>query len=176
MREIRPLQPGDDLRAVADVYVRAWQAGYAGLLPQMWLNKLQPERWMPAMASEPQRTLVLFENGRALGACAYAFSRDEGREGFGEIVSLYLLPEEKGRGEGRRLLVSAMKALAEEGCEQACLWVFEDNAYAIAFYEHMGFRLCGRVVTELYGTARVRLVEMICTLECFSGVNGWDMV
>ena len=39
---LRPAQPADAL-AIARVHVRAWQHGYAGLLPASYLNQLRPE-------------------------------------------------------------------------------------------------------------------------------------
>ena len=39
---LRPAQP-PDARAIARVHVRAWQQGYAGILPASYLNQLRPE-------------------------------------------------------------------------------------------------------------------------------------
>jgi ribosomal protein S18 acetylase RimI-like enzyme len=39
---LRPAQPPDAL-AIARVHVRAWQQGYAGILPASYLNQLRPE-------------------------------------------------------------------------------------------------------------------------------------
>ncbi len=39
---LRPAQPADAL-AIARVHVRAWQHGYAGILPASYLNQLRPE-------------------------------------------------------------------------------------------------------------------------------------
>ena len=39
---LRPAQPSDAL-AIARVHVRAWQHGYAGILPASYLNQLRPE-------------------------------------------------------------------------------------------------------------------------------------
>jgi ribosomal protein S18 acetylase RimI-like enzyme len=39
---LRPAQPSDAL-AIARVHVRAWQQGYAGILPASYLNQLRPE-------------------------------------------------------------------------------------------------------------------------------------
>lgn len=161
MRQIRPLHPGDDLYAAARVYEQAWRHSYAGMLPENWLAKLRPERWTPMLAAAPGHTLVLLEADRPVGACTFSFSRDQGREGFGEIVSLYLLPHVQGGGEGRRLLEAALQSLHSEGCDGACLWVLEDNKKAIGFYRHMGFETSGRRMKESYGTFSASLVEMV---------------
>jgi ribosomal protein S18 acetylase RimI-like enzyme len=39
---LRPAQPSDAL-AIARVHIRAWQHGYAGILPASYLNQLRPE-------------------------------------------------------------------------------------------------------------------------------------
>ena len=72
--------------------------------------------------------------------------------GWGEIVSLYVLPERAGRGIGSKLLDVALDALAAEGFERAYLWVLADNVPARAFYECRGFQLLEREnVDEIAG-------------------------
>lgn len=161
MRLIRPLHPDDDLYAAAQVYQQAWRHSYAGMLPESWLAKLRPERWTPMLSAAPGHTLVLLEEDSPVGACTFSFSRDSGREGFGEIVSLYLLPKVQGGGEGRRLLEATLHVLRSEGCDGACLWVLEGNEKAVGFYRHMGFETSGRRMQESYGAFSAGLVEML---------------
>ena len=58
--------------------------------------------------------------------------------GFGEVVSLYLLPAYYRKGYGRELLESVRDALLEH-YEGVYLWVLRENARARAFYEKLGF-------------------------------------
>ena len=161
MLEIRALTPEDDLRAVGEMYAQSWKYHYRGILPEDFLNRLTGDRWNAVLQADPASTIAAFENGSVVGAAAVGFPRDEGRESYGEIVSLYLLPCARGKGWGRGLLQSALESLAEEGCENVCLWVMEENRSAIGFYERMGFLPSGRKQTERYGTQDTALAEYI---------------
>lgn len=59
---------------------------------------------------------------------AYGKARDPSLPDWGEIVSIYLLPEHFGKGYGSVLLKHA-------GYEDAYLWVWKDNKPARLFYE-----------------------------------------
>lgn len=54
----------------ARLYVRSWQAGYKGLLPQYYLDLLSPERWKDSFEGLPG-SFVLTEGGVIAGhSCA----------------------------------------------------------------------------------------------------------
>ena len=154
MHHIRLLTPQDDLAAAAQVYTDSWKSTYERSLPQRFLDKLTPERWLGMLRADPSASLGLFENGRIIGTAMVNIPR-------GEIVSLYLLPEAVGKGWGRQLLHSAMEVLLANGCEKVCLWVMCQNTHAISFYLRQGFHPTGRVMEETYGTAAAELMEMV---------------
>lgn len=158
---IRPMTPQDDLRAVGDVYAESWRYAYQRILPQRFLDKLNHERWSAVLHADPSLTLGLFEAEKLLGAATLGFVREEGREGCGEITSLYLLPEAARQGFGKALLNAAEEELHSHGCEKICLWVMCVNAHAISFYMRNGYRPTGRMQTERYGEANVELMEMM---------------
>ena len=160
MIEIRSLSPQDDWAAVGRLYVESWQNTYQRILPQRFLDKLTPDRWSAVVRADPGSSLGLFENGALTGTAMLGFPRQEGRGGYGEIISLYLLPHAQGQGHGRRLLEAALAQLREQGCENACLWVMSANTRAVFFYLRMGFRATGRMQQETYGSAAVELMEM----------------
>ncbi len=160
MIEVRPLTREDDLLAVARLYVESWQQTYQRILPQRFLDKLTPDRFSAVLHAEPEASLGLFENGVLTGTAMLGFPREEGREDYGEIVSLYLLPGAEGRGLGRCLLEASLSHLQEQGCENACLWVMSANTHAIFFYVHMGFHPTGRMQQESYGGEMVELMEL----------------
>lgn len=159
MMEIRPLEPGDDFLTVGRVYERSWKHSYRSILPQAFLDRLTPERFSAALRAEPEKTLVLYENGVPAGACTMAYSRT--REDCGEIVSLYLLPERMARGYGRLLMENAMERFRQDGCETVCLWVFDGNETAMRFYERLGFSLTGCEQMESYAGENVKMLEMM---------------
>lgn len=159
--EIRPLTLQDDLRAVGEVYAEGWKNAYQRLLPQRFLDKLNYERWSAVLHADPSATIGLFEEGRLLGAATTGFVREEGREGYGEIASLYVLPECIGQGYGSALLRAAEDHLRDHGCEGFCLWVMCANTRSISFYLRKGYRPSGRMQSERYGEADVELMELV---------------
>ena len=59
--------------------------------------------------------------------------------GWGELVSIYLLPEYFGKGCGAPLLTHATNALFEKGFQHVYLWVLQANRRAQKFYEQQDF-------------------------------------
>ena len=154
MLHIRLLTPQDDLPAVAQLYADSWKCAYAGILPGRFLEKLAPERWLSVLRAEPDTSLAAFEDGRIVGTAMLSYQRSE-------IVSLYLLPQETGRGIGAQLLAYALNALKENGCEQALVWVHAANRRAISFYQREGFRATGQKMQESYGEAACELIQLV---------------
>lgn len=160
MIEIRTLTPQDDLTAVGELYAYSWKHTYQRLLPQRFLDKLTHDRWSAVLHADPGASLGMFEDGKLIGTAMLGFPREEGREGYGEIVSIHLLPEKEGQGNGRKLLEAALDGLRQQGCENACLWVMCMNTHAVMFYVHMGFHPTGRMQEENYGGENVELMEL----------------
>lgn len=159
MIEIRTLTPQDNLRAVGELYAYSWKQTYQRLLPQCFLDRLTHDRWSAVLNADPDASLGMFEDGQLIGATMLGFPREEGREGYGEIISIHLLPEKVGQGHGRMLLEAALDELRTRGCENACLWVMCRNSHAVMFYVHMGFHPTGRMQQENYGGETVELME-----------------
>jgi GNAT superfamily N-acetyltransferase len=59
------------------------------------------------------------------------------------LEDLYVVPERRGRGEGRMLLAEVSRAALERGCRRLGWAVLDWNAPAIGFYERMGARRTG---------------------------------
>lgn len=94
----------------ARLYVRSWQAGYKGLLPQYYLDLLSPERWKDSFAGLPG-SFVLTEGGVIAGHSCARPAADEKMPGWGEVHTLYVLPEYWGRGFGTALLDNSVRWL-----------------------------------------------------------------
>ncbi len=122
-------------------------AGNGPHLPPARLAELTPaaglERWRRALHERSPGTvlLVVEEAGRLLGTAGAGPNR--GEERVGELSSLYVDPQQWGRGLGRRLHDAALEHLGREGWSEAILWVLEDNIGAQRFYERLGWRLDG---------------------------------
>jgi ribosomal protein S18 acetylase RimI-like enzyme len=137
-----------DAWQIAMVQVRSWQGAYRGLLPQAYLDGLDPAqrvgRWERSLAEAEDRrdgVLVADARGTVLGFVAYSPSRDGDADParVGEIDAIYLLPSAWGKGVGRLLMGAALAGLAEARFDWATLWVLDSNVRARRFYEAGGW-------------------------------------
>lgn len=132
----------NDIYEIGKVYCESWKAAYRDLLPQSYLDGLTPENCRPGEISV--NDIVLEEQGNICGICHIQPARDRDSRVWGEIVSIYLLPEKWGCGCGGRLLRLALCKLQQRGFDNVCLWVLKDNGRARRFYEKHGFVLSGK--------------------------------
>ena len=133
-----------DARGVAEVHVRAWQAGYRGIVPDTYLAALSVDQreamWKEAIASGTSRLLVAKSDAGLAGWVALGPCRDVGASAqSGEIWALYVAPECWSSGVGRRLWLAARVQLIDDGYRNVSLWVIAGNARAIRFYIAAGF-------------------------------------
>jgi GNAT superfamily N-acetyltransferase len=140
---LRPAVPGDEMD-VARVHVRSWQAGYRGLLPDAYLDGLQPEERAAryTFASENVRdpvTIVAVDDGVLCGFATTSPARDMDVPDDGELCALYVDPEWWRRGVGRALIGAARTRLCETGFRHAVLWLLAGNARADRFYRMDGW-------------------------------------
>jgi RimJ/RimL family protein N-acetyltransferase len=149
---IRPAVAAD-ADAIALVHVLSWQAAYRGLLPQDYLDRLDPapraERWRQVLAEAgPARGGVLVAGDEAapgdpriVGFAGYQPTRDTDADPAvtGQLSTIYLVPEVWGTGTGRRLLAGAVAGLAAAGYADATLWVLDGNQRACRFYAAAGW-------------------------------------
>jgi ribosomal protein S18 acetylase RimI-like enzyme len=152
---VRPAVPRD-APAIAGVHVRAWQHAYRGLVPDALLDALDLRkrtadwhRWLG------DGTLVAERDGRVVAFFSLVPSRDvDAPPATGEIMAIYVSPEQTRRGAGRALL-EACVAHARGRYRTLTLWVFTDNARARRFYEACGFVVDGSHKLVELGGARL---------------------
>lgn len=131
----------NDAEELADVHVTTWQRAYEGIFPERFLAGLDRKRrarWWRQFIADGARVHVVDAKGRVVGFCHAGASDDEG---WGEVYSIYVLPEYWGDGHGRELLAAGEETLSSEGHDRALLWVLEDNERARRFYERQGWAL-----------------------------------
>ena len=110
------------------------------------------------------KSLVLLENGRIIGTAAICKSRWEKYSDYGEIVSIYLLPEYIGKGYGASLLEKCVEELKNLGFDRILLWVLEENSRARSFYERNGFTCSGEYMNDTIGGKELK--EVMYTYLC----------
>ncbi|MEV4622899.1 GNAT family N-acetyltransferase [Asanoa sp. NPDC049573] len=161
----------DDAAEVAGVHVRAWQAGYAGIIPKDVLDALDPDtfaarrrQWHGAKEFE---TLVAVDDRAIVGFTTVGQYRNQQDRtdlvpGVGEVLAIYLEPNRVGTGLGRTLMAAGLAELDDRGFRTVRLWVLEDNTRARRFYEKAGFQPDGERNTYdvVSGGETLRLPEI----------------
>ena len=138
---LRKAHSQDDFSAISCIYAQSWKAAYQGKISQEYLDTLDEERWTPYLLLDQHHLLVAVEEENIgsspsyVGACSYNFAREPSMTGWGEIVSLYLLPSHFHKGIGHLLLERALQELSVLGFTKAYLWVLSTNTAARLFYE-----------------------------------------
>jgi ribosomal protein S18 acetylase RimI-like enzyme len=142
----------EDAYQIAVVHVQSWQGAYRGLMPQAYLDGLEPsqrvarwERSITQAAGSTSGTFVASIGGELLGFVSYSPVRDLDADPSrtGEVNAIYLAPAAWGKGIGRKLMEAALERLAFAGFSEAMLWVLDSNARARRFYEAGGWSADG---------------------------------
>jgi GNAT superfamily N-acetyltransferase len=141
---IRAAEPAD-VDALAETAIAAWEEGFRGIVPE----RVDPRAaWRPARiaerlagsAADGSAILAAEVDGEVRGLVLYGPSRDRHagpREG--EIVALYVHPDNWRSGVGRSLVGAALDALAAAGHSEAIVWTLAESPRNLAFYESLGF-------------------------------------
>ncbi len=149
--QIRPARE-EDAANIARVHVRSWQTAYRGILPDSYLDALEPssreERWREVLRPpmESRHTFVAEIATRQVDGIVGFASGGPERDGLtvegiaykGEIYALYLLAEYRRQAIGHRLVAAATEWLIAEGMDSTVIWALRDNGPARAFYEALG--------------------------------------
>lgn len=141
---------------IAEIYIRAWQSAFAGLVPRHyldgmdlaaetagWDDMLRASRWPKAGA------LVAEEEAGVTGFAGFGPSRES--PATAELSTLYALPIAWGTGVGRHLMAATASTLQEAGYRSVKLWVLEANTRARRFYDAAGWLPDGTVTLDSTG-------------------------
>ncbi|QEM80597.2 GNAT family N-acetyltransferase [Halomonas binhaiensis] len=160
---IRPARDADALE-VARIHVHAWQAAYAEILADDYLENLSIKEkaayWERVIHQSHAKILVAESPDGIQGWIVYGPARDpDALPGTGEIHAFYVCPKCWGQGIGHELWQECRSRLVALRCKEVTLWLLEGNQRAARFYESLGFayefgsrqifRLGGREVAEL---------------------------
>lgn len=132
-----------DTASISRIHARSWKAAYKGIVPQSYLDDLKEDFWVAAfdtwLNDHVLTAAIIWDGERPAGCVAYGKARDEHMHGWGEIVSIYCLPEYFGKGFGAPLLQYALQDMRRAGFQSVYLWVLEENLRAQRFYSKHGF-------------------------------------
>lgn len=134
----------EDALLISRIIAHSWRGAYQDLIDPVYLSRLPEEYWLPSMrawlSSGRMYGFIAEQDGLPVGCVIYGRGRDEDHAAWGEIVSLYLLPEVMRKGIGSALLAEAISALHEDGYTRVYLWAIEGNERAEHFYRSQGFK------------------------------------
>lgn len=135
-------------------------ADYEGLLDEVVADEATLEEWI----FNKQKAEVIFvtENEKEIGFALFFhnFSTFLGRAGL-YLEDLYVMPEYRGKGYGKALLVRLAQIAVERGCGRLEWWCLDTNTPSIDFYlslnaqpmdEWTVYRIAGDTLTELADT------------------------
>lgn len=159
--EIRFVAPEDDRGAISRVYEESWKFAYRGIIPEDYLESIPKGRWADSVDREGRHSLILLDQGKIVGTSCIGRSRLAELSDWGEIISLYLLPEYIGKGLGYALLQAAFSELVRLGFSSVYLWVLEENKRARHFYEKVGFVESGKILDDVIGGKALREIQYI---------------
>lgn len=164
MIEIRPISP-DDGALVGQIHAETWKIAYKGIINDRYLDNLSASRWEEGVAQKiadgEWQGLGAVSDGILAGCTFYSGARDEKRAGWGEIISLYVLPRYWRRGIGFMLLNQAMDGLNAVGFDKCYLWVLSENRQAITFYKRYGFKQDGGELQYTLDGQKLNEISMI---------------
>ncbi|HEY2033741.1 MAG TPA: GNAT family N-acetyltransferase, partial [Rhizomicrobium sp.] len=137
---IRPARP-EDARGIADVHSASWRATYRGIVPQSYLDDMDPkktvERWQGVASGNAPgaHLLVADEAGKIIGFEVCGPAREPAFGYSGELYAAYFLPEAMGKGLGTEMMKTVARDLAAQDLNDMIVWVMEANARGCRFYE-----------------------------------------
>lgn len=142
----------DDMAAVREVARAAWAADYPDILTRETVDR-GVEEWYESDQLEGHLTgsrtrlfVACEEDGRVVGFAHAELGRDEGY-----VLRLYVHPDHRGRGFGRRLLERTRDDLFEHGAERINAMVLAANEPGNAFYRTFGFERVDESETTIGG-------------------------
>jgi len=120
--KIRYVLPEDDLQEISNVYEQSWKYAYKDIIPKSWLDSIPTGTWADNINRNGRKNIVMLEKDSIIGTLSFCKSRWERYSHYGEIVSIYLLPQYIGKGYGKALLDKAVGELKLLGLKYILLW------------------------------------------------------
>ena len=138
----------DDARGIAGVQVAAWHEAYADLLPPDVLATMAVDdvaaAWHASLTKPKDarnRVLVALERNRIVGFAITSPASDPDSDPVAdcEIAEFSVLPDERGKGHGSRLLHACVDTLVADRFTRAVLWVRATDDELRTFFTEAGW-------------------------------------
>lgn len=138
---------------MAEIQVKTWQVAYRGLMPDAFLDGLDPVKralvWKRILAVPEGVVFLAQKDSHVVGFCDVLPSRDPAAPPeVAEIAAIYVEPSAWGSGAGKSLIAAAIEHAREHRFVMLTLWVLATNERAKRFYVAAGFQPDGAEKTE----------------------------
>lgn len=139
-----------DAHAIAGLHLRSWRAAYETIAPaeavRVLTEAVRRERWTAMLAApKPRWVCRVVDAEGAIQAVGVACAPSEALFGErGEVRHLYVEPDLRRAGLGRRMMAELTGVIAHWGYGGLALSVVVENAPARAFYASLAGREIGR--------------------------------
>lgn len=159
--EIRYVTPMDNPLDISEIYEKSWKYAYRNIIPTDYLESIPSGCWANSINKAGMHSLIITENNQIIGTASFCKSRWEHYSEYGEIVSIYFLPEYIGKGYGQYLLNACVDELNKSGFNRILLWVLEENQRARKFYEKNRFVCTDNILDDNIGGKALREIMYI---------------
>jgi GNAT superfamily N-acetyltransferase len=148
-----------DVAEVSRLRVAGWQSAYRGIIPDSYLDAMDPERDARQRRTWRSKGIDLVADdgpGSLAGWCSSGPAADPGSV---EVFALYARPHRIGTGVGAALLTAAHEHWVALGVAVFQLWVLRANKSARRFYERFGYAPDGAAEAYEYDGVAVQEVR-----------------
>ena len=130
-----------DQEQMAKIKIDGWMNTYDRIIASKYLKTLdykkQTERYIASFDEYKDLVFVAVKGEEVLGYSCFHL-QDKSGNCDSELVSLYIKPNEQGKGIGTNLLKETAKELLSKGKNNMIIWCLSENKDAIKFYEKLG--------------------------------------
>jgi ribosomal protein S18 acetylase RimI-like enzyme len=145
MATVRRVTSGD-AAALRELRLRALQVDPVAFASSYQQEAAWPEErwhvWAAASAEGDDQALYVAEEGGGPVALAGAYRPEHSPRSL-RLVAMWVAPEHRGKGVGRRLTEAIVEWARGADADEVTLWVVESNAPARHVYESCGFEVTG---------------------------------
>lgn len=147
----------DHFRAMSLIHALGWRDTYADCLPADYMSReITNERWVKFFREDYEtgrcHGLLLYRDEIPVACVNYGPARTDNYNAgsictfdssayrsWGEIISFYAHPAERGKGYGGLLFEEALRRLHSNGYQNIFVFVLRENQRARKFYADHGF-------------------------------------
>ena len=119
----------DDIEAISNIKVTGWQNAYRGIIDNEYLDNMNVEHVIRKNKANfnNQNFIVAEMNQTVVGFCGYSYNYENNTEADCELIGIYVKPELKRHGIGRKLIKYVIDECKNAGRRKLILWCLRKN-------------------------------------------------